>query len=42
MPTRTFPFIPKSTAELQLGDLIAVPGKTGTWGVLLLCKSGAP
>ena len=34
MPPRTFPFIPKSTADLQLGDLIAVPGKTGTWGVL--------
>jgi hypothetical protein len=34
MPTRTFPFIPRNTKQLELGDLIAVPIDSLGWGCL--------
>ena len=34
MPDRTFPFSPRSTASLEVGDLIAVPGEASDWGCL--------
>jgi hypothetical protein len=34
MPKRTFPFSPRSTASLEPGDLIAVPGEASEWACL--------
>jgi hypothetical protein len=34
MPNRTFPFSPRSTAPLEPGDLIAVPGEASVWACL--------
>lgn len=34
MPNRTFPFSPRSTASIERGDLIAVPGEASDWACL--------
>ena len=34
MPERDFPFSPKSSTRLEVGDLIANPGVEGDWAVL--------
>ena len=34
MSDRTFPFSPRNTASLEVGDLIAVPGGASDWGCL--------
>jgi hypothetical protein len=34
MSNRTFPFSPRSTASLERGDLIAVPGEASVWACL--------
>ncbi len=34
MPTRSFPFSPRSATELQVGDLIPVQAPTGEWTCL--------
>jgi hypothetical protein len=34
VPARDFPFSPKSSTRLELGDLIAVPCAEGDWAVL--------
>lgn len=34
MPSRSFPFSPRSTASLEVGDLIAVPCEPSGWACL--------
>lgn len=34
MPDRSFPFSPRSTATLEVGDLIAVPREASGWACL--------